>query len=544
MGIADAPDIMLHPGIPERWIVNKFKISTRLTAGFGVLIICSLLMMISGIWQLWQTDKNVHRMTAFPVLKERIVADWYAAVSASTQRVSALAQSTDSSLGETFAGENIKSGKAVSELLNRFSELVNTPEEEHFLTRLTDIRAAYIRVRDEVTSANRRGEYDVAGQRYSADFITAAHDYLGILNEIRDYQRETISLMKSDIDKKTMDGYIFLGLLGFIITVAGSLMAWRLSLSIVTPLNSATRLTKSVTEGDLTAEVCIRGRDETAGLLHSVQEMTVRLRGIAGNVRQGAAAVSGAATLMTEANTELSGRTEEQSAALQESAAAIEQLSSTVRRNADNAGHAELLVKTTAEQARSGAQLMENVIKTMRDIESASDKIVDIIAVIDGIAFQTNILALNAAVEAARAGEQGRGFAVVAGEVRNLAQKSSDSAKEIKMLIGTSVQTVEAGHILVDKAGEAMTEIVSNILQVSDLVTEITDAGREQAQGIDQISVAVSQMEQSTQQNVSLVSEASSAMLSLQQQAEQLEQVVSIFRLPDDSGMAGEKNDG
>lgn len=315
------------------------------------------------------------------------------------------------------------------------------------------------------------------------------------------------------------------------ISVVGSLLAWFLTRSIVRPLEHAVHITNSVADGDLTQDVRPEGRDETALLLHALRNMTLRLRNVVGEVRQGAVSIAGASSQISAGNLDLSSRTEEQSSALQQTAAAIEQLASTVRQNADNAKQANQMAQSTAGQAQSGGQLVNEVVQTMGAIDSSSKKIVDIIGVIDSIAFQTNILALNAAVEAARAGEQGRGFAVVAGEVRSLAQRSASAAKEIKDLIAHSVQTVETGNRLVEQAGASILDIVGGVRKVSDLVSEISAASLEQSLGIDQVNVAVTQMEQTTLQNAALVNEAASATQSLQQQAEQLEQVVNVFRL-------------
>nr|WED69591.1 methyl-accepting chemotaxis protein [Pectobacterium colocasium] len=281
----------------------------------------------------------------------------------------------------------------------------------------------------------------------------------------------------------------------------------------------------------MTHNVQPEGRDEAAQLLHALQDMTVRLRTIVGEVRQGSESIAGASSQLAAGNIDLSSRTEEQASALQETAASIEQLSSTVRQNADNARQANQLAQSTTQQAQSGGQLVTEVVETMGAIDSSSKKIVDIIGVIDSIAFQTNILALNAAVEAARAGEQGRGFAVVASEVRSLAQRSASAAKEIKELIDRSVQTVEAGNRLVVQAGASIQDIVNGVRKVSDLVGEISSASNEQTMGIEQVNVAVNQMEVTTQQNASLVNEASAATQSLQQQAAQLAETVSQFRL-------------
>ncbi|MDX5627445.1 MULTISPECIES: methyl-accepting chemotaxis protein [unclassified Brenneria] len=511
--------------------MKNFRIGIRLAVGFGVLIIFSLVMLVSGVYQLRQIDQSTQRMMQEPLRKERLVADWFSVISASVQRSTAVARSSDGSLAELFAADNAAASKGSAERQEQFAKLVSSPEEKALFEKLGEVRQIYIRARDAISAANANGQREQALQLFDRDFQPAARNYLDTLQALRDQQRATINQLGADISRNAGNGYLFLGIIGLLITIAGSLIAWMLTRSIVRPLEHAVQITNAVAGGDLTQNVRAEGRDETAQLLHALQEMTTQLRTIVGEVRQGSESIAGASSQIAAGNLDLSSRTEEQSSALQETAAAIEQLASTVRQNADNAKQANQLAQSTAGQAQSGGQLMNDVVQTMGAIDTSSRKIVDIISVIDGIAFQTNILALNAAVEAARAGEQGRGFAVVAGEVRSLAQRSASAAKEIKELIDHSVQTVETGNRLVEQAGASILDIVSGVRKVSDLVGEISSASQEQSLGIDQVNVAVTQMEQTTLQNAALVNEASAATQSLQQQAEQMEQVVSVFQL-------------
>jgi methyl-accepting chemotaxis protein len=287
-----------------------------------------------------------------------------------------------------------------------------------------------------------------------------------------------------------------------------------------------------VRDGDLTAVVVDDSRDEFTPLLTTMQEMQSSLIRVVSNVRQGADSVAIASVQIAQGNNDLSARTEQQASALEETSASMEQMGSTASQNADNARQASQLAASASSVAVQGGDVVNQVVQTMKDINDSSRKISDIIGTIDGIAFQTNILALNAAVEAARAGEQGRGFAVVAGEVRNLAQRSAEAAKEIKGLISASVERVEQGTALVDQAGSTMQEIVQSIQRVTDIVGEISSASQEQNAGVNQVSEAVSQMDQTTQQNAALVEESAAAASSLQNQAHQLVQAVSVFRLP------------
>jgi methyl-accepting chemotaxis protein len=284
--------------------------------------------------------------------------------------------------------------------------------------------------------------------------------------------------------------------------------------------------------GDLRTDVQLRAGDETS-LLFAMKSMRDRLARIVSEVRQGTDAIASASGEIASGNLDLSSRTEEQASSLEETASSMEELTSTVKQNADNARQANVLAQTASNVAGQGGDVVAQVVQTMGSINDSSKKIVDIITVIDGIAFQTNILALNAAVEAARAGEQGRGFAVVAGEVRTLAQRSAAAAKEIKALIGDSVDKVEAGTRLVDQAGSTMTEVVTSIQHVTDIMAEISAASQEQTSGIEQINQAISQMDNVTQQNASLVEEAAAASEALQSQAAKLAELVSVFQIDD-----------
>ena len=301
--------------------------------------------------------------------------------------------------------------------------------------------------------------------------------------------------------------------------------------SIVNSMRAAADAVERVASGDLTVQVRARAHGETERMLRGLETMTAGLRQLVSEVTESARTVADTSAQIAHGNLDLSQRTEEQASTLEETASSMEELTSTVAQNADNARQASQLAVTASDVARKGGQVVGQVVSTMRGISDSSRRIGDIIGVIDGIAFQTNILALNAAVEAARAGEQGRGFAVVAAEVRNLAQRSAAAAKEIKTLIGDSVSKVETGTKQVDAAGKTMQEIVASVKKVSDLIAEIAAASQEQSAGIGQINNAVAQMEQVVQQNASLVEEATAATESMKDQASHLLQLVSRFNI-------------
>ena len=316
-----------------------------------------------------------------------------------------------------------------------------------------------------------------------------------------------------------------------VVGVAGIGVGVLFSRRITRPVDDAVRVAQAIADGDLTSPVRVVGRDEIAQLVKALATMQGSLAGVVGDVRANSESVATASSQISQGANDLSARTEEQASALQQAAASMEQLGSTVRQNAENAQSANQLALGASSVARKGGDVVGEVVETMKGINESSKRIVDIIGVIDGIAFQTNILALNAAVEAARAGEQGRGFAVVAGEVRSLAQRSADAAKEIKSLISASVERVDHGSALVDRAGVTMAEIVSSIARVTDIMGEISAASTEQSTGVGQIGDAIAQMDQATQQNAALVEESAAAAESLKDQARQLVQVVSVFKL-------------
>ena len=351
------------------------------------------------------------------------------------------------------------------------------------------------------------------------------------INKLVDLQQEAAKKVLEDSVRADKRLNVFLLMVGLAALIFGILCASFITRSITVPLLGALEIAKTVAAGELTSNVQVLGMDETSDLLSALKEMNDSLVRTVADVRSGTETITVASHEIASGNADLSARTESQASSLEETASSMEELTSTVKQNADNARQANQLAFSASSVAGKGGSVVGEVVQTMGSIKESSRKIVDIIGVIDGIAFQTNILALNAAVEAARAGEQGRGFAVVAAEVRSLAQRSAGAAKEIKALIGDSVEKVERGSKLVDEAGQTMNLIVTSVKQVADIMGEITAATQEQSNGIEEVNQAITQMDEMTQQNAALVEQAAAAAESLQEQADRLSAAVSIFKL-------------
>jgi len=340
----------------------------------------------------------------------------------------------------------------------------------------------------------------------------------------------------SEADAQVQHGLELVGIVAVLATLLGMTAAWLIVRSITRPVAEAVRLAEAVAAGDLTMHIDANGSDEVGQLLAALRRMNDGLAAIVGQVRQSSDSIATGSSQIATGNADLSQRTEEQASNLQQTAASMEQLTATVKNNADTARQAAQLAQSASGVATKGGEVVGQVVTMMQDVTAASRRIADIIGTIDGIAFQTNILALNAAVEAARAGEQGRGFAVVAGEVRTLAQRSAEAAREIRTLIGANVEKVESGSALVDEAGTTMQDIVGQVKRVNDLLGDISAATQEQTTGIGQVGDAVTQLDQVTQQNAALVEESAAAADSLNQQARNLVAAVASFRLAAGAG--------
>ncbi|WP_439069139.1 methyl-accepting chemotaxis protein [Serratia nevei] len=419
---------------------------------------------------------------------------------------------------------------------NQFMAVERSSEQQSQQTATT--KASYERLRGalrELIGFLEKGELqafmDQPTQKtqdlFEADFVQYLQLVNGDISEARDANQFSF----------TMAGLMLAGAVLMLIVVTGSAM-WWLRTMLVQPLSQIRSHFERIAAGDLATPIQVYGRNEISMLFASLQRTQQSLIGTVGAVRDGAESILIGLQEISEGNNDLSSRTEQQAASLEETAASMEQLTATVKQNADNARQASQLARDASATAAKGGELAGDVVTTMHDIANSSQKIGAITSVIDGIAFQTNILALNAAVEAARAGEQGRGFAVVAGEVRNLASRSAQAAKEIKVLIDESVSRVKHGSVLVENSGATMQDIVRSVTRVTDIMGEIASASDEQSRGIEQVTQAVTQMDQVTQQNAALVEESASAATALEEQAITLADAVAVFRLADDNFVA------
>ena len=489
-------------------------------------------MMGTSLWELNRIADGKNTMVAANH-KASLAEEWLEGIATNNVRTLAKVKSTDPEDEKYYDGEMKAVSANVTTVQKELESLVESEQGKQLLKNVADQRKRYVGARDETFKRKAAlGSVDADLKAYvQATLLPEMKKYVSSVQAVVMYQEQLFASTSSEIDVLNKNAQRLLVALGIGAIVCGAAFGVFLTRSITRPLSSAVALAQQVASGDLTAEINVTSRDEVGDLLSALKVMNQSLLKTVTEVRSGTEAISTASREIAAGNLDLSSRTEEQASSLEETASSMEELTGTVKQNADNARQANVLALSASEVAVRGGTVVSEVVDTMASINASSRKIVDIIGVIDGIAFQTNILALNAAVEAARAGEQGRGFAVVASEVRNLAQRSAAAAKEIKQLINDSVSKVDAGGKLVDQAGATMAEIVHSITRVTDIMSEIASASREQTVGIEQINSAISQMDEVTQQNAALVEQAAAAAASLEEQAASLANVVSTFNV-------------
>ncbi len=513
--------------------MKDLKIATRLALGFSLILLVMFLMNMLGLTNMGAMVRSVKGVASESLVKERLMSDWARTIHVAVQRTKAVVLSNDPTLGEAFAKEAAASSQQSSELLKRIEAMLQSDQEKALLADIQKARANFLAARDAIYKAKREGRTDEVGRLFSQQFEPETQRFLDAVQKMLDLQRTNIDAALSQVEVGYGETRLAVVIATLLALAAGGAVGWWIARSITRPLDEAVRVARAVASNDLTSQIADGGGDETGQMLQALRQMNDNLVQITGRVREGADQIAVAAREIDSGNQDLSSRTERQASALQQTAASIEELTSAVRQNADSARQATQLAAQASQVAGDGGQAVADVVQTMGAIDASSRRIADIIGVIDSIAFQTNILALNAAVDAARAGEQGRGFAVVAGEVRSLAQRSAEAAKEIKGLINSSVTAVSGGVRHVEDAGKAMQEIVDSVQRVTDIIGEINSAATEQAANIGQVNGSVGEIDRMTQQNAALVEESAAAAQSLREQAARLSQIVQQFQLAD-----------
>jgi methyl-accepting chemotaxis protein len=532
--------------------LNNIKIGRRLGSAFGILLsllVAVTLLGIGGMTEIqgWLRNIAEENNTEMRSAQTMRIAAFERALTVRNLHIALLSETQGAESGEAQAREHQvrikKETERVTEERAKFAAAQKTlaaiyagkggetAKESALLATITQLDRVSVPLENQLFAAM------AARKGYEASF--------SIIKEVRNVLRSAMvattelsvlveaqnARALADANSAYRRARTSMLALSAVAVALGAVLAWLATRSITVPLNRAVLVAHTVAQGDLGVRIDVDGADETGQLMRSLKDMTASLSDIVGQVRDATGAITGASTEIAEGNLELAARTEQQASSLEETAASMEELTSTVRQNADNARSADSLVANASDVALKGGEVVRQVVLTMGSINDSSRKIVDIIGVIDGIAFQTNILALNAAVEAARAGEQGRGFAVVASEVRNLAQRSAAAAKEIKSLIGDSVCKVDAGNELAGQAGATMDEVAASVQRVSDIMAQITLASEEQRAGIEEVNQAIVDIDGATQKNAALVEKASDSAQALRAQAAALSRSVSLFTL-------------
>ncbi|WP_205854945.1 methyl-accepting chemotaxis protein [Piscinibacter defluvii] len=517
-------------------IVKNLKIGTRLGLGFGFVLLLLAIVAGLGLNRMAAIQSNLTDITEVNDVETRLAVAMRIAVNQVATGAREIALLSDAAEMQSVS-EAMKKSRAAydaaEEKLGKMFESIaeTTAKEKELFAKIKEFKTATRPLNNKAVELGLANKAEEATRVLLKEVKPVQAQWLAALGELADLEDRLNEEAAATAAAAYKQARMLLLSLSALAAVLGVLAAWLITRSITQPVGRAVTLAQTVASGDLTSHVAVDGRDEIGQLLSAMSTMQSSLAKVVGEVRGNAESVATASAQIAQGNADLSQRTEEQASALEETAATMEQLGTTVKQNADNAQQANQLAQAASGVAVKGGEVVGQVVETMKGISESSRKIADIIGTIDGIAFQTNILALNAAVEAARAGEQGRGFAVVAGEVRTLAQRSAEAAKEIKSLIGASVERVEQGTALVDQAGQTMNEVVTSIRRVTDIVGEISSASVEQSSGVSQVGEAVGQMDQVTQQNAALVEESAAAAESLKTQAGALVQVVSVFKL-------------
>jgi len=518
---------------------KNLTIGARLAIGYGAVFLLMIALVALAVNRVGRIESVLNQINEVNSVKQRHAINFRGSVHDRAIALRDVALAPDGAgaaapvaLIRTLDDNYARSAGPLDALFNERTDIL--PEEKEALAAIKAQESLTKPLIARVIALHDAGQFPEANALLAQEAAPAFTAWLASINRLIDLEEKLSNEAATEARRMAKGFFGWMALLCAGTIAAGSLAAWYISRGLLRQLGGqpdyAASIASAIASGDLGVEIVTRPGDRSS-LLFAMQGMRDSLVRIVAQVRNGTLAIGTVSSEIADGNRDLASRTERQNGTLQATAASVEQLTGTVRQNADNARQANMLAESASEVAQRGGKVVAEVVGTMAAINESSKKIVDIISVIDGIAFQTNILALNAAVEAARAGEQGRGFAVVATEVRNLAQRSAAAAKEIKVLIGSSVERVDAGARLVDQAGATMDEIVTGVKRVTDIMAEISHASVEQNAGIEQVNGAIGQIDDATRQNAELVQQASQAAASLEEEAERLAQLVSIFRL-------------
>ena len=513
---------------------SSWRVRTRLTVGFGVVCVLLVVSVLMGLMAMGRIGTNL----------QSVVSDHFPRIVASANvltRIDAIALALRDMILNPDAADRERQVQVISQSrqeitkqLDALNKTLTDPKVHALLQKVQEQGALYLAGQEELLGLIKSDQTDQSRDYLANKLRPVLASYKTAIGTLVEYEKNAIVQAGTDAQQTANSARTTLIGLGIAALLLAAALGWLTTRSLVRELGGEPRTAAdvacAVAGGDFTQPIAVKDGDTTS-LMAQLAAMKDGLAQVVSQVRRGSESVAMASSEIAQGNQDLSARTESQASALEETAASMEQLGATVRQNADSAGQANALARSASDVAVRGGEVVGQVVQTMKGINESSQRIADIIGVIDGIAFQTNILALNAAVEAARAGEQGRGFAVVASEVRSLAGRSAEAAKEIKQLISASVERVEQGSAMADQAGETMTEVVQSIRRVTDLMGEINAASSEQASGVAQVGEAVTQMDQATQQNAALVEEMAAAAGSLSSQAQELVQAVAVFKL-------------
>ncbi len=512
--------------------IYDWKIGSRLGLSYGLLLLLMSGTTALGFWLLGDLGDATDRMLADGIGMERLVTDWRSSTQLNGVRSIAVAGAAAGSDTAAMERDIAATSQHIGTLTKTLEAHPRKADAQATYDAALALRREYVAARGAVFAAKQNGDLQLVARLLTTRMEPALANYLLGMQALGERYAKDATDVVADVGARDVIGQRILLSIWCASMLIGVASAIGMTRSISVPMRRAIDIAEAVADGDLTGKISVRSRDETGELLRALQKMNANLVGIVGQVREGTDLIGVASREIADGNMDLSSRTEQQASALEQTASSMEELTSAVRDSADNARQAHAMALASAELAGTGGTAVAKVVATMGAISASSEQIVSIIEVIDGIAFQTNILALNASIEAARAGEQGRGFAVVAAEVRNLAQRSTAAAREIKHLIAASVRTVDTGAALVSEAGTTMQGVVDSIGRVTAIVHDIMVASADQRVGIEQVNQALAQMDGVTQQNAALVEQAAAGSQSMQEQAVMLSDAVCQFKVP------------